>query len=247
MTGVAGVAGATGIAGNAGATGAKGATGVAGATGVTGVAGATGVAGIVGATGVAGATGVVGATGVAGTIGATGVSGSVGPAGASGQKCLFSQSTSKTVANTTAELSLRNSANAVGALTIPSSALFKGSAFLLRAAGVLRNAGSSTSLQLKLFSNELTVLDTGSFNMASVNSSRGWTLEVQIMYDGANLISIGNFSYVGGSNTFSGWCGQTSQSVGSNADVPLDFITKWNFASTSNTITCNTLVLFQIN
>lgn len=247
VQGFAGASGVTGATGVPGAPGATGATGVTGVTGVTGATGATGVQGLTGASGVTGATGATGATGPAGATGLQGLTGATGAAGVGGgQVCVYSQTRSVTITNTTEELNLLNSLSSFGSPIFAAGSLVSGATYMIRAAGQIKTS-TSANIQLQLTAGGTTILNTGNFSVTATSFLRGWNLEVQLVHDGTNLSSVGQFLYMTSSNAMAGWCGQTTAAITAATDLSVRLLGNWTTSSTNNVITCTSFFINKLN
>jgi len=238
--------GEPGPTGPTGLTGYDGATGVTGVTGPTGVTGATGVAGVTGATGATGVPGIPGVPGVPGEPGETGATGPQGPPGSGAQVCLFSQTRSVTITNSTQEINLINSLGCFGNPMFEAGSLVSGATYMLRAAGQIKST-SSANMQLQLIAEKTTILNTGNFAVTATSFSRGWNLEVQMVHDGTNLICIGQFLYMTSSNAMAGWCGQTTAAITAASDSIIKLLGNWTSSSSNNIITCTSFFINKLN
>lgn len=242
-TGPAGVDGQVGATGPHGPSGATGPAGLDGQAGVDGPVGATGPTGPSGATGPAGSDGGVGATGATGVAGETGAT---GPAGPNGQVCLYSQTKSVTITNSTEETNLLSSTNSFGRAVFTTGSLISGATYLLRAAGQIKTSASA-NIQLQLLASNTSILTTGNFAVTAQSFLRGWNLEVQMVHDGTNLICVGQFLYMTNSNAMAGWCGQTTTAITANRDLTLTLLGNWTTSSSNNVITCTSVFLNKLS
>lgn len=237
------VPGSTGPTGPTGPAGLDGQAGIDGPVGATGPAGEPGAPGETGPPGPSGATGPTGPTGSDGSVGATGAT---GPAGSSGQVCLYSQTKSVTITNTTEETNLLNSTNCFGRAAFTTGSLISGATYLLRAAGLIKTS-SSANIHLHLRASDTSILATGNFAVTAQSFLRGWNLEVQIVHDGTNLICVGQFLYMTNANAMAGWCGQATTAITANRDLTLTLIGNWTSSSSNNVITCTSVFLNKLS
>ena len=156
---------------------------------------------------------------------------------------LFSQTSLKTVANTTVETSLIGTG--VGGLTVPAGYFQNGYSFLYKTGGVFRDSSNGQLIRFRL-RNSGVLFDSGILSLSNVNTSRGWNIECQFTYYGGNIITNFSFSYTDGTNNYSGFNNQGTNAINNAVPNTLDFTVQWTTASAQNTITSNYGTLTKI-
>lgn len=156
---------------------------------------------------------------------------------------LFSQTSIKTVANTTVETSLIGAG--VGGLTVPAGYFQDGYSFLYKTGGVFRDLSNGQLIRFRL-RNSGVLFDTGNLSLSNVNTSRGWNIECQFTYYTGNIITNFSFSYTNGTNDSFGFTNQGTNSINNGIPNTLDFTVQWGTANAQNTISSNYGTLTKI-
>lgn len=156
---------------------------------------------------------------------------------------LYSQTSIKTVTNTTTETSLIGSG--IGSLTVPPLYFQDGYSFLYKTGGLFRNSSNGQTLRFRL-RNSGVLFDSGILILSNINTLRGWNIETQFTYYGGNIISNFQFSYTTSNNDTFGFTNQGTNSINNLVSNTLDFTVQWGTASAQNTISSNYGTLTKI-
>ena len=275
LTGSTGPTGPDGLTGSTGPTGPDGAIGLTGSTGPTGPAGATGAnlfnqslntfdsvqfASVNTPTLGAPLTTVAGTLRVSnsfnmptGTGANTQVLTSNGAGGTAWQPLLgaspgiFSQYGTATVANTTTELTLLNTLQSIGNLTLAPNSVLAGYSFQFVAGGVFRN-NPARALTIRLKFNTTTYLSrTFTTAATTLSTDFAWTLQCDLTFNGTNMITNFTFRYNVTGVTIAGSMFQTSTVFTASSANTLDLTAQWAATvGANNTITSNYAVFSKM-
>jgi len=157
---------------------------------------------------------------------------------------LYSQTSTKTVANTNVETSLIGTGVGLG-LTVPAGYFQNGYSFLYKTGGVFRDSSNGQLIRFRL-RNSGVLFDSGNLSLSNVNTSRGWNIECQFTYYSGNIITNFSFSYTNGTNDAFGFTNQSTNAINNAVPNTLDFTVQWNTASVLNTISSNYGTLTKI-
>jgi hypothetical protein len=157
---------------------------------------------------------------------------------------LFSQTSIKTVVNTTTETSLIGTGVGLG-LTVPSGFFQNGYSFVYKTGGVFRDSSNGQLIRFRL-RNSGVLFDSGLLILSNVNTVRGWNIECQFTYYAGNIITNFSFSYTDGNNDSFGFTNQGTNPINNLLPNTLDFTVQWSVASANNTITSNYGTLTKI-
>lgn len=160
--------------------------------------------------------------------------------------CVFAQTSSATVANTTDETAI--SGSGVGSLTLPTNFLVAGKTLKVSAWGILSDTGTPTlRIQLKLGST--TVADTGAITLGGTISNNVWKCEVLLtcrtVGGSGTVFTQGLFHYDESTHagTSLGMANTATSTIDTTATQAISLTADWGTASSSNTITCTNLVV----
>lgn len=156
---------------------------------------------------------------------------------------LFSQTSLKTVANTSVETSLIGTGT--GSLTVPAGFFQDGYSFLYKTGGLFRDSANGQIIRFRL-RNSGVLFDSGPLTLSNINTLRGWTIECQFTYYGGNIITNFSFSYTDGVNNTAGFTNQGTNTINNLLPNTLDFTVQWTTANAQNTITSNFGTLTKI-
>lgn len=156
---------------------------------------------------------------------------------------LFSQTSTQTVANTTAESSLLGAG--VGSLTVPPGYFQNGYSFIFNVGGLFRDSSNGQLIRFRL-RNSGVLFDSGNLTLSNVNTLRGWNISCQFTYYGGNIISNLSFSYTDGVNNTAGFTNQGTNPINNLVANTLSLSVQWGTASAQNTITSNFATLTKV-
>lgn len=156
---------------------------------------------------------------------------------------LYSQTSIKTISNTTTETSLIGSG--IGSLTVPPLYFQDGYSFLYKTGGLFRDSANGQTIRFRL-RNSGVLFDSGILILSNVNTLRGWNIETQFTYYGGNMISNFQFSYTNANNDTFGFTNQGTNAINNLVSNTLDFTAQWGSASVNNTISSNYGTLTKI-
>jgi hypothetical protein len=160
---------------------------------------------------------------------------------------LFSQVNPATVSNTTAKTSLINLAAAAGSTTLPANYFTgnNGAAIIFRMTGnALRTNGAGRTLRLRFeIAGGATLCDTGVRTLPNTAAPVAWSLTVQAMWNGAQLVSNLTFNF-----GIAGACYVAAGNTAINTLISNQFTISatWGNASALNVITSNGCVMSRL-
>lgn len=160
---------------------------------------------------------------------------------------LFTQTATKTVANTGSETALNSTG--VGSLTLPASSLIAGRTIKITAAGFHSSTGNPT-IRLKVKFGATIILDTGA--VTSGNSTNAfWEVRgfITCYTTGGTGTVWGQGFYSesgGGANSFS-MVNTSAITIDTTATQAITLTAQWGTADPGNTTTCTNLIVEDIN
>lgn len=173
-----------------------------------------------------------------------------GSAGGRAGGAWFVSTADATVANTATETTLVGAG--WGSATVPANRLYAGSAFRVRASGVLSCTGTPT-LAIKLTLGGTTLVTTGAVALAGTVSNASWRFEGDITCRTAGgsgtvraqgMFWFDNSAHAG---LVEGMPSTTTAVVDTTAANAVAVTATWGTASASNTITCSNLAVEGLN
>lgn len=174
-------------------------------------------------------------------------------------KLLYAQIADGTVANTTTETTLSNTAGAVGSLAtpllLPANFFTVGKTLRVRASGYYSTGASGPNLQIRVKLGTTVVSATVSLFMAASLTNKGWSLEVDITCrttGASGTISVQGRNYrsvsTGGTAPFVPEMVNTAPvTLDTTSSQAADVLATWTLANASDSITCTNLTVEASN
>jgi hypothetical protein len=160
---------------------------------------------------------------------------------------IFSQYGTATVANTTTELTLLNTLQSIGNLTLAPNSVLAGYSFQFVAGGVFRN-NPARALTIRLKFNTTTYLSrTFTTAATTLSTDFAWTLQCDLTFNGTNMITNFTFRYNVTGVTIAGSMFQTPTAFTASSANTLDLTAQWAATvGANNTITSNYAVFSKM-